>query len=176
MCSVLSLRFQWTTHAQIKHAVTNAVTRVRAPMEARALSYATTPNTSSTALVPRNTMVSFVRTVDLHLVRSNLKRTEGASLVCIFCLIQRASHCMKSFAITRLKTDSFGIWASVSAWLTTTSLQTSHFIRTTLSIRIPLPGISFAYRNPGWTSLLATPRMCAPHVTLTLMDLITLIT
>ena len=35
------------------------------------------------------------------------------------------------------------------AWLTTTSLQTSHFIKTTLSIRIPLPGISFAYRGQG---------------------------
>ena len=29
-------------------------------------------------------MVSFVRNVDLHLVRINLKMTEGASLVCIF--------------------------------------------------------------------------------------------
>ena len=106
---ILSYRFQCTTHAQIKHAVTNAVARVRAPMEARALSYATTPNTSSTALVPRNTMVSFVRNVDLHLVRINLKKTEGASLVCIFCLIQQASRCMKSFAIARLKTDLFGL-------------------------------------------------------------------
>ena len=149
MCSVLYFRFQWTTHAQIKHALTNAVARVRAPMEARALSYATTPNTSSTALVPRNFTVSFVRNVDLHLVRINLKKTVGASLVCIFCLIQRASHCLKSFAITRLKTDSFGLWSSLSAWLTTTSLQTSHFIKTTLSIRIPLPGISFAYRSHG---------------------------
>ena len=96
------------THTQIGHATTKAVNRIRALMEARAQSYATTPSTSSTAHVRQPFTANFVRSGEPCLANKNSEGQDIPSLVCIICLIQRLILCMKPFVILRPKTDLFG--------------------------------------------------------------------
>ena len=147
--ALLRFRFLRTTHAQTNHAVTSAVNRIHAQMEARALSYATTPKTSSTAHARQEISVNSVRSEGQHRAGSLEEVSVGYSQAYIFCLIQRPALCTKSFAILILQMGLFGPLWSRSVLLIRTSSPTKHFIKTILSIEKPLPGIGSVCRGPG---------------------------
>lgn len=149
MFSFLFCRLLQATHAQIGHAATSAVNRIRALMEAHAQSYATTPSTSSTAHVRQLFTANFVRSGEPCLAKRNSEEEDIPSLVCIICLIQRLILCMKPFVILRPRTDLFGPLSSLSAWLTSKPLKCGHFLQITLSTKSHFPGKCFDYLHPG---------------------------
>ena len=131
-CCFLCFRFLEIKLVQKNHAVISAATRVHVLTEALALSYVTTPNTSSTAHAGQNISADFVKSKERYLVKSRSRNTHGASRGCINCLIQQRTLCMKSSAISQPRIDLSGHWLSRSAWLITNILRTRHFTKTFL--------------------------------------------
>ena len=77
-------------HVQIKHAVTSAVKTIPVLMEEHALSFATTPNKSSTAYAPVDFLENSVKRKVIHLA-SSYNSKQRSQKILLFTLYDPAS-------------------------------------------------------------------------------------
>ena len=124
---MLCLRVLCTAHTQTNHAITSAVIRVRAPMEARALSYATTPNTSSTASAGLDTSVTFVKSGEPSSFKEKFRRKRQFVSGVYHLFDSSTSFMYKAFC--DFNPEERIIWSHVESfiWLIRTSLSPEHF-------------------------------------------------
>ena len=117
-------------------------------MEAPALSYATTPDTSLNARARLDTSGNFDRNGNPRFVRRNSGEKDNFSRVCTICLIRVPVLYTKPSAILIRRTEVFEPFWSLSAWLTRTSLNPSHFMRIIKSTKTGVPGKGSVHHYP----------------------------
>ena len=86
---------------EIDPASTTAVVKIHVSMEVLAQKFVITPNESFTARVLRDSSVNIAAIKDQHKAKNNDKETHH-SLVCINCLMKRATLCLTN-SVTLLR-------------------------------------------------------------------------
>ena len=122
--------------------------RVRAPMEARALSYATTPNTSSTASAGLDTSVTFVKSGEPSSFKEKFRRKRQFVSGVYHLFDSSTSFMYKAFC--DFNPEERIIWSHVESfiWLIRTSLSPEHFLEIIKSTKTSFPGEGSVYHYP----------------------------
>ena len=99
---------------EIDPASTTAVVKIHVPVEVLAQKFVITPNESLSARVLRDSSVNIAAIKDQHNAKNNDKETENHSLVCINCLMKRATLCLTNSVTLLRKLVFFGLLSSRS--------------------------------------------------------------